>query len=122
MPRVIHFEVHADDPERVARFYTEAFGWEIKKSEGPTGYWLVTTGEANQPGINGGIMKRTGPATGTVNIISVPSVDGYAARAGKNGGKVLTPKITMPGVGYLIYCQDIEGITFGLMQDDASAK
>ncbi|HEV2494165.1 MAG TPA: VOC family protein [Terriglobia bacterium] len=36
MPRVIHFEINADQPERAAKFYTAVFGWEIKKWEGPT--------------------------------------------------------------------------------------
>jgi predicted enzyme related to lactoylglutathione lyase len=121
MPRVIHFEIHAANPERAARFYSQALGWRISKSDGPAGYWLVTTGEADEPGVNGGIAARQGAAPGTVNIISVPSADGYAARVGRSGGKVLTPKITIPGVGHLIYCQDTEGITFGIMQSDASA-
>lgn len=122
MPRVIHFEISVDNPERAARFYSQAFGWTIKKWDGPKDYWLVTTGETIEPGINGAIVMRTGLAPCIANIISVPSADGYAARVGRNGGKILTPKITIPGVGYLIYCQDPDGFTFGLMQSDPSAK
>ena len=57
MPRVIHFEIHADDPERAVRFYREIFGWEINKWPGPHDYWLIKTG-ANAPGIDGGLMRR----------------------------------------------------------------
>jgi len=46
MPRVVHFEIHADDPQRAANFYQGVFGWDIKKWEGPEDYWLVTTGKA----------------------------------------------------------------------------
>lgn len=28
MPRVIHFEIHADKPERAMRFYHSVFGWD----------------------------------------------------------------------------------------------
>jgi hypothetical protein len=28
----------------------------------------------------------------------------------------------IPGVGYFAYCQDTEGNTFGIMQEDKSAK
>jgi predicted enzyme related to lactoylglutathione lyase len=122
MPRVIQFEINTANAERAARFYAEALGWKINKWDGPTDYWLVTTGEAGEPGVNGGIAARQDAAPGTVNIISVPSVDAYAARVGRSGGKVLTPKITIPGVGRLIYCQDTEGITFAIMQSDTSAK
>jgi hypothetical protein len=31
MPRVIHFEIHAHDPERAVTFYTQVFGWKIQK-------------------------------------------------------------------------------------------
>lgn len=34
MNRVVHFEISADDPTRAVNFYTNAFGWEIKKWEG----------------------------------------------------------------------------------------
>ena len=74
MPRVIHFEISADDPQRAADFYTKIFGWEIKKWPGPQDYWLVTTGPNDKPGINGGLFKRQGPV-GHVNTIDVPSVD-----------------------------------------------
>ena len=53
MPRVVHFEIHADDPQRAANFYQNVFGWQINKWEGPEDYWLVTTGADNEPGING---------------------------------------------------------------------
>ena len=44
MPRVIHFEIPADDPQRAVKFYREAFGWEISTWGGPGEYWLATTG------------------------------------------------------------------------------
>lgn len=31
------------------------------------------------------------------------------------------PKMVVPGVGYLAYCNDTEGIMFGMMQSDPSA-
>jgi len=56
--RVVHFELPADDPDRCAQFYADAFGWKIQKWGGPTDYWLVTTGEAPEVGIDGGIGRR----------------------------------------------------------------
>ena len=85
-------------------------------------YWLVMTGPTDQPGIDGAIMRREQPAATTVNIVDVPSVDDFAAKVTANGGKLLTPKTTIPGVGYLYYCQDTEGNTFGIMQSDESAQ
>jgi predicted enzyme related to lactoylglutathione lyase len=76
MPRVIHFEVHADKPERAVKFYEDAFGWKVKKWEGPVDYWLVTTGEDKHPRINGAIMQRVNKGT-VYNMIDVPSVDEF---------------------------------------------
>jgi hypothetical protein len=58
----------------------------------------------------------------TVNTITVDSVDEVAAKVTSYGGKVVLPKMAIPGVGYQIYCQDTEGIVFGLHQADPSAQ
>ena len=119
MPRVIHFEISADEPERAVKFYQDVFGWEIQKWGGPQEYWLVNTGPEEQPGINGGVFKRQGPVN-FVNTIEVPSVDDYAAKITEKGGKVAVPKMTIPSVGYLAYCHDTENNLFGIMQADRS--
>ena len=122
MKRVIHFDINADDPARAAEFYGNVFGWQIEKWEGPVDYWLVTTGPDEQPGINGGIMARFNPQESTINTISVPSVDEYMERIKRAGGSIIREKRTIPGVGILGYCQDTEGNTFGILQEDPSAK
>ncbi len=63
MNRVIHFEIHAEKPERAAKFYTDIFGWEIKEfSGGEMKYWLVSTApkDSKDAGINGGMLIRKG--------------------------------------------------------------
>ena len=61
MPRVVHFELSADDPERAIKFYENAFGWKTEKWAGPMDYWLIMTGPEDEPGIDGGLSKREGP-------------------------------------------------------------
>jgi predicted enzyme related to lactoylglutathione lyase len=109
MSRVVHFEVMAEDPARAVEFYTKVFGWQVTKWDGPEDYWLITTGADAEAGINGAIAHSRGePAL--VNTIDVSSVDEFAEKVVANGGKVVVPKMAIPGVGYLIYCQDTEGI------------
>src|SRR5579863_4180665 len=120
MPRVIHFEIPADDPDRAAMFYRKVFGWKIDKWQGPQDYWLVTTG-TDAPGIDGGILRRGFPGAGTVNTVDTPSLDESVKHIESAGGKVVAPKMVIPGVGYLAYCQDTEGNTFGVLQANASA-
>jgi uncharacterized protein len=122
MSRVVHFEVMADDPARAVEFYQNLFGWEINKWDGPEDYWLVSTGPADEPGgINGGIGKSQGPPM-TINTVDVSSVDAMAAKVEAGGGKVVVPKMAIPGVGFMIYCLDTEGVMFGLMESDPSAR
>jgi predicted enzyme related to lactoylglutathione lyase len=121
MPRVVHFEVSADDPERAKSFYEGVFGWQFTKWDGPSPYWLIKTGEDSEPGINGGMFIRRGPA-GHVNTVAVSSVDDYVARVKEAGGEVAMEKMAIPGVGWLAYCKDPEGSLFGLHQMDPSAR
>jgi predicted enzyme related to lactoylglutathione lyase len=121
MPRVIHFEIHADDPSRAVKFYEKVFDWKISKWEGPADYWLAKTGEEKHPGINGAIMQRTSKGS-TWNTIDVSSVDEYLQKILKAGGKVIQKKTAVPGVGYMAYCADTEGNVFGIMQADEKAK
>jgi len=121
MPRPVHFEIPADQPERAVAFYEKVFGWEFHKWDGPMPYWLVSTG-AEARGIDGGLHPRAHPGQGTVNTIDVPSCDAYVAKVTAAGGKVAMPKVAIPGVGWLAYCTDPEGNTFGIMQADAAAR
>jgi hypothetical protein len=122
MSRVVHFEIPADDPDRASGFYQQVFGWQINKWDGPEPYWLITTGDNNQPGINGGLMKRRHPDQPVVNTIDVLSVDDYVAKISQHGGEIVVPKMAVPGVGWLAYFKDTEGNIFGIMQSDDSAR
>jgi predicted enzyme related to lactoylglutathione lyase len=122
MPRVVHFEINTDEPARAIKFYTDVFGWKIEKWKGPLDYWLITTGGDNQPGIDGGLMRRMNPSSTTVNTIDVPSVDDFLTKIEEHGGRVVMPKTAIPGIGYHAYCQDTEGNIFGIIQENTSAR
>jgi len=127
MPRPIHFEIHAADPARAIRFYGELFGWTFT-AWGDRGFWLVKTGEAPEPGIDGGLVQRRGaPPTEAQAVnafpctIGVNNVDETLARALVLGALVAVPKVAIPGVGWLAYAKDTEGNIFGLHQVDVTA-
>jgi predicted enzyme related to lactoylglutathione lyase len=124
MPRIVHFELPADDPARAEKFYSSVFGWKFQKWDGPMEYWMVMTESASspEPGINGGMGRRRIPGEAMSNTISVSSVDEYASKIQKAGGKITVPKSAIPGVGWLAYFQDPEGNLLGMMQFDEAAK
>lgn len=126
MPRVVHFEIHADDPQRAVNFYQDIFGWQINKWDGPEDYWLVITGPDSEPGINGALLRRPQLVNGDgviayVCTIDVPSLDDTIAKITARGGTLALPKMAVPGVGWLAYYKDTEGNVFGVMQSDPSA-
>lgn len=135
MNRVVHFEIHAADPERTAAFYRVLFGWEIQEwripgAESPpdTRYWLVTTGTDPDAGIDGGLVVRRGPAPSDgqavnafVCTIGVASLDESLTKAVFGGGSVAVPKMPIKGVGWLAYAKDPAGNLFGMMQNDEHA-
>lgn len=121
MGRVVHFELPADDPERAARFYTEAFGWTVAKWDGPSEYWGVTTGPDEEPGISGGLMRRQEGMSGPLNYVGVDSVDDAVARVTAAGGQVAFPKTAIPTVGWWAVVLDTEGNPVAVMEEDAGA-
>ena len=122
MSRVIHFEMPADDPERVIQFYEKTFGWRFDKWEGPIEYWLISTGSEDQPGIDGGLARRTDSVVGVENTIDVKNLEISLIAVEANGGEIIRPKMAVPGVGWMAYIKDTEGNIFGLMEEDPKAS
>ena len=127
MSRVVHFEIHAAEPEALARFYTGLFGWKIARW-GEMPYWSVETGPEGQPGINGGLVPRRGPrafdgqaVNAFVCTVEVAALDEVFARALELGATVAMPKMPIPTVGWLAYIKDPDGNILGLMQSDPAA-
>ncbi|MDX1418349.1 MAG: VOC family protein [Rubricoccaceae bacterium] len=128
MARITHFEIHADDPDALARFYTDALGWSIHRWDGPWEYWLITTGPDDEPGINGAIVRRRGPepaAGQPVNAFvctaQVDDLDATVEAALAAGATIGVEKMAVPGVGYLAYLHDPQGNIVGVMQSDPAA-
>ncbi|MFO0963854.1 MAG: VOC family protein [Phycisphaerales bacterium] len=127
MSRVIHFEIHATHPQALVDFYGALFGWSFTKW-GAIDYWLIGTGPAEEPGINGGLVLRRGPAgaggepvTSFVCTVQVASAEATVAKAQGLGGTVAHPTMPISGVGWLAYLKDPDGNIFGVMQPDPKA-
>jgi uncharacterized protein len=120
--RVVHFEIHAADPDRAERFYKRVFDWEIRRSEGaPVDYRLITTGAEGEPGINGAIVARRGALDGkavtafvcTVDVADLEAVEKAVPAA---GGQQVVDRQELENVGSFAYFKDTEGNIFGAMQ------
>jgi predicted enzyme related to lactoylglutathione lyase len=130
MNRIVHFEIHAENPDRAISFYKEVFGWQIDKW-GDMDYWMVMTAEKDSTvaGINGGLLLRKGPApvegqavNAFVCTVQVDNIDEVIAKVEKAGGVVAMPKFAFSGMAWQAYYKDTEGNIFGLHQVDTNAK
>jgi uncharacterized protein len=127
MGRVIHFEIHATDPEVLVTYYAAMLGWEFEPQQGIE-YWLIHTGPRGEPGIDGGLLRRPvpGPAGGPVLnafvcTVEVPSLADALARNEALGGEVALPRMPVTGMGWLAYVKDPDGNILGLLEADPSA-
>ncbi len=119
---IVHFEIPADDVEKLRRFYTELFGWKIEKSPVPIPYWVIETVPADEQGtplrlgVNGGMYKKDNPELKSVNYISVESIDEYIEKIKALGGTIVQPKQEVPDVGWIAVALDPEGNQFAILQ------
>ncbi|MDR9367046.1 MAG: VOC family protein [Balneolaceae bacterium] len=96
--RVVHFEIPTDYPEKSIEFFNKIFGWEFEKF-GTEDYWFAKTGNENEQGIDGALMKKRDPKQPIVNPIDVADLDKTSEEIEKAGGKIVVPKSPVPNMG-----------------------
>lgn len=125
MNPVVHFEMPAEDSNRIAEFYEKSFGWQIKKlGEEMGNYILATTTETDEKGpknpgaINGGFYKKCDeiPNDHPTLVIAVDDLNESMKKVSDNGGKVLGEPMEIPGVGMFVSFLDTEGNRTSMLQ------
>ena len=126
MDPVVHFELPADDRERMVKFYTKAFGWQAQMLGAEMGDYVVVSttetdanGRPKMPGaINGGFYPRKPdwPAQYPSVVISVNDIREAMGKVTAAGGKVLGDPMEIPGVGQYVSFMDTEGNRLSLLQ------
>jgi hypothetical protein len=116
--RVVHFEIPAENPVQLARFYADLFGWKFEKAPvAGLDYWLCDTGPDGE-GINGAVMQRQNPRQPWMNYVDVPSIEASLEAAVKFGGAVAMPRTPVPKVGVVAAIIDPEGNICGLWEKE----
>ena len=127
---VAHFEIYADDADKLAQFYTSLFDWTFEPVPGMDYKFIKTVdtdgkGMPTQPGgINGGMLNRPPGYEGRawVNYVNVDSVDQAVERAQKLGAKLMLGRKAVPAMGWFAMLIDPQGNTFAVWQTDSNAK
>jgi predicted enzyme related to lactoylglutathione lyase len=122
-----YFDLTVADLDAARSFFGALFGWRFEKFPMPYEYYRIATGPAGEPGIDGGIGAIADTAlTGGrpwVNLtVPVADLDACIAKVLANGGKVIEPKLPVPGVGWYATCAEPGGLMFGMIQADSSVN
>lgn len=125
MNPVVHFEMPAEDLERMSEFYAKVFGWKTQPQGPEMGdYVVVTTTESDENGpkqrgaINGGFFpkKPDWPAQYPSVVISVDDIHASMQQVSASGGKVLGEPMEIPGIGQYVSFFDTEGNRVSMLQ------
>jgi uncharacterized protein len=104
---IIHVEFSAKDREAAGKFYHELFDWEIKQIP-DMDYATFSTGDG---GTGGGFNPITADnPPGTIMVyVETDSVEDTLRKAEALGGKTVSPRMEIPGVGWFAIFQDPTG-------------
>lgn len=122
-----YFDLTVHDVARARAFFEQALGWRFEKFEMPYEYYRIQAGAAGEPGIDGGIgcVNDSPLAEGrpmTQLTMPVADLDATLARVRAAGGRVVEPRMAIPGIGWYATCAEPGGLKFGLIQGDDSAR
>ncbi len=115
--KIVHFELHAADPDRAAGFWNGLFDWNIGASamEG-FDYRMFQNGEDQ----GGAVMPSETPGAGPTIYFDTDDIDASIAKVRELGGTA-GDKQPVPTHGWFAACTDTEGSNFNLWQGDESA-
>jgi uncharacterized protein len=126
MNPVVHFELPAQDRNRMATFYSRVFGWRTQLLGPEMGNYVVVTttdvddnGRPKKPGsINGGFFQKSAdkPDQYPSVVIAVDDIREHMKKVKDAGGELLGEPMEIPGVGSYVCYHDTEGNRVAMLQ------
>ncbi len=108
----VHIEIASTDPERTKKFFEDVFEWDFE-SHPEMNYHTY----AAPSGPGGGLMSpMENQSPGILNYLLSHGIDEDVKRIEEAGGRLLQPKMEIPGVGWWALFQEPTGITLALFQ------
>jgi uncharacterized protein len=118
---LVHFELPVNDPEKMSKFYSEAFGWSFEANpmgEGQT-YWTISTGPEGKS-LGGGMYKKQGPDELVRFYVGDEDLEGAIARFQKAGGTLLN-RFEVPGMVTGALMHDPENNVVGIIKNPSQS-
>ncbi len=115
---IVHVEFHVKEPKKLEAFYGGLFGWKFQEVPGMN-YSLFQA--PSGPGGGVGTLQPGNWPSGIINYILVDSVEKYEGRIKKAGGKIISPKMEVPGQGWFAVFEDPSGTRMALWEQNPNA-
>jgi uncharacterized protein len=117
---VVHFEVIGQDGEKLQKYFSDLFGWEIQ-ADNPMNYGIVQREDnvnAEGVGIGGGVGPAPEGYDGHLTFyVEVPDVEATLAKAEGLGGRRIMGPDEVPGMDLVLgHFTDPEGHLVGVIQ------
>ncbi len=110
----VWFEIPVTDMKRAKAFYEAVLETELKEENSGPNPMAMFPAKGDRP--VAGHLYPGKPAAGngnTIHLASPTPLEAAMDRVTKNGGKVVSPVVTIPA-GRFAYCLDPDGNSFGL--------
>ncbi len=111
-PAVVHWEIQAQDANRIQRFYADLFGWKIDAAN-PMRYGMVSS--KGTGGIDGGIGGTPSGQSRILVYATVADINGVLEKAEALGARTVLPRTDVGPVIMGIF-EDVEGNHFGIIE------
>ncbi len=115
---IVHIEFPATNPKATGQFYASVFGWKVE-TDANFDYTMFSA----EGGPGGGFPKagEEGPMSYKVGepmiYIGTDDIEATLAKIIAHGGKALSPKTEIPGVGWFAFFTDPAGNRVALYTD-----
>lgn len=107
-------ELASSDPSESRKFLEAVFGWTFRKVEMPMGDYL----SYEAPGSQGGIRPvRSGEPPSSLSYVRVHDLDAAARRIRQRGGRIVLPRVDVPGMGSFLWFRIPGGPILACWQD-----
>jgi len=109
---IVHVEIPSTNVEAAGKFYQELFGWKLM----PMPEMNYTMWEAGEGDEYGGFpqVSDENPAGQVLVYIASDDIEADLKKVEKLGGKVVHPKVEIPGMGWYGVFQDLTGNVLAL--------
>lgn len=121
--KLVHFDIPANDLEKMAGFYRTVLGWKIERYGGEEfgDYHMIDPTPGDDAEVKGGMGSKGSPDQVPMNYYETDDLEAVNRRVQDNGGQVVMEKMPVPKMGYFSVCLDPEGNVFGNWITDENA-